>query len=143
MSLPLLLSVVALGIAGIVLLVHLTGGSKPARMGDDMAARAAWGAAFAEHPPLRVIRAQSGQAALIEFAGGRGLIWCLGDDTVARVLRPGLLRTCTAKSPGLCLRLNDFDAPTVDLILTSAESREWRDMLSPSLVGATELEAAL
>ncbi|MBB5516671.1 hypothetical protein FHS89_002711 [Rubricella aquisinus] len=140
MSLPFLLIVLALGLAGIVLLVRRRGGAKAAPLADAMGARAAWGAAFPEYPALGIIRAESGQAALIDFAGGRGLIWSAGEGTVARVLRPGLLRTCTAKAPGLCLRLNDPDAPMVELTLTEGEAHRWRDLLSPYLVGADVME---
>lgn len=136
MSLSLLLALVVGGIAGIVLLVHLTGGSARRRFPDDAVARAEWAASCPEHPARTVQTARSGDAVLLTLASGEiGLMWSFGAEAVARVLRPGYIRSCKRTAKGLALVLNDFDAPRLALTLTDEEASDWTHAISPYVMG--------
>ena len=66
MPLSVLLPLVACGIIGIAVIVHLLGLSRAARLGDAGVAAAPWLREFPEDTPTRVILSHDQHAALIE-----------------------------------------------------------------------------
>ncbi len=122
MPLEILLALVILGIAGIALLLHLTGRSARTRLSAP-SARAHWLRHFPDDTVLDVTVADSGDAALVRTPAGPGLLWAFGADTVARPLQGfDLLDT----RDGVRVIFHDFAAPSVRLTLTPDERASWR-----------------
>ena len=122
MPLEILLPLVIFGIAGITLLLHLLGLSRPALLADEAQARKAWVREFPEDAPIRVVLSHDNRAALIETASGKGVVWPMGADTTARYLDGAkITRTAT----GLRLDLPDYSAPHIHVTLDAAEAAYW------------------
>lgn len=119
MPLEILLILVACGIAGIALALHLAGLSRADPL-DEAAARAGWLRHFPDDPVDRLRLSLDGRAALVRTATGRGVVWRFGADTVARYLDDFRLREVGA---GLQLRFADFGAPKLTLRLATDECR--------------------
>lgn len=126
MPLEILLPMVVLGIAGITVLLHVLGLSRPALLADGQAARAAWLDEFPEDMPRRVILSHDHRAALIETDRGKGVVWPMGAHTTARYLE-GAQITRTAR--GLRIDLPDYTAPRIHLTLEADEAETWPGML--------------
>lgn len=111
MPLTILLPLVVLGIAGIGLLLHLTGQSRVFEIADEDIARREW----LRHWPddtVRTVHVLAG-AALIETETGLGLLRPFGADTVAhRVTGMHEARG------GLRIEFSDFAAPPASLAVT-------------------------
>ena len=133
MPLGLLALLVVFGIGGIVLLVHLTGGSASARLADDAAVHSAWAEDWPEEPVFDVERNAAGTAALVRTTDAEGLIWTFGADTVSRKLEPGAIRALRPVEDALEVRFAAFDCPAVTLPLTRAELPDWHARLTPYL----------
>ncbi|MDF1669307.1 MAG: hypothetical protein P1U83_06825 [Roseovarius sp.] len=126
MPLVILLPMVFFGIAGIAVLLHLLGLSRPALLGNQAEARAAWLDEFGEDTPTRVILSHDHRAALIETPLGNGIVWPMGADTTARYLTGAqITRTAT----GLRIDLPDYTAPRIHLTLDAAEADLWPTLL--------------
>ena len=126
MPLSILLPMVVLGIAGIAVLLHMLGLSRPAVLQDEGAARAAWLDEFPADTPLRVVLSHDNHAALIETAQGHGIVWPMGADTTARYVDGArITRTAT----GLRFDLADYSAPRIHLTLDAAEITRWPALL--------------
>jgi hypothetical protein len=126
MPLSILLPMVIAGIAGIALLLHLLGLSKPALIADEAHARRAWLREYPDDPPLRVMLCRARSAALIETARGYGVVWPMGADTTARPLAGARL---AATGSGLTLDLPDYTAPRIRLRLSPEEAAQWQAIL--------------
>ncbi|SLN64092.1 hypothetical protein PEL8287_03516 [Roseovarius litorisediminis] len=126
MPLSILLPMVVIGIAGLVLLLHLLGLSHPATLTGDADARAAWAREFPDDTATRVILSHDHHAALIETARGTGIVWHMGADTTARYLA-GAHITRTAR--GLRIDLPDYTAPHINLTLDADEADKWPTLL--------------
>jgi len=126
MPLSILLPMVALGIAGIAVLLHLLGLSRRAVLADAAAARAAWLREFPGDAPARVTLCHDRSAALIETETGRGVVWGMGADTTARYLDGARL---TSTKTGLRIDLPDYTAPRIHLTLDATEAAHWQDAL--------------
>lgn len=126
MPLQILLPMVVIGIAGIVVLLHMLGRSELARLEDDDAARRAWLREYPGTPPARVILSHDRHAALIETARGAGVVWPMGMDTTARFLRGATIRRT---KDGLCIDLPDFTAPRIRLRLNDDEADLWPTLM--------------
>jgi len=124
MPLEVLLVLVGAGIAGIALMLHLTGHSRRFRFDSDAVARAEWLRHWPGDRIDRTLLAANQRAALIRSAQGIGVVWAFGADTTARLLARA---TATQDSRGLILHLPDFTAPRIRLELTSDEARLWAD----------------
>jgi hypothetical protein len=110
MSLPVLVAIVAVGIAVIVLAIHLTGGSKAALIDGAAQAKARFLEDFPNERVVDVRVTTDRKSAFLELAGGdtglvhsigaRFLTRCLAAEHVASVRRTG--------DAGLLLRMADF-----------------------------------
>ncbi|MBK8456751.1 MAG: hypothetical protein IPL47_06295 [Phyllobacteriaceae bacterium] len=90
MSLPVLVALVVGGISAIVVLLHLTGGTRDARLADAEAARARFAADFLEETAERIVLAGDGNAAFLVLSGGRtGIVQAFGDRYLTRIHAPG------------------------------------------------------
>lgn len=128
MPLEILLVLVVGGIAGIALLLHVTGKSR-LRLLTPESARAEW----LRHAPgdevIDVTVAHDGHAALIRATSGKGLLWSFGADTVARQL---LDFDWMDHPKGIEVQFHDFSTPKVILCLDDTERQHWRLMIDPS-----------
>jgi hypothetical protein len=129
MPLSILLPMVVIGIAGIAVLLHLLGLSRPLRFADAAAARAAWAREFPELPAERVILCHNHAAALIETAQGDGVVWPMGADSTGRLLNGARIEPT---AHGVRLHLPDFTAPYVHLHLDPDEAALWLEKLEPA-----------
>lgn len=110
------------GIAGIVVLLHLLGLSRPRRFEDEAAARSAWAEEFPEIPANRAVLCRNRAAALIQTAQGPGVVWPMGADSTARFLHGARI---TRTRDGLLIRLPDYTAPRIRLVLDPDEAEAW------------------
>ena len=121
MPLHILGPMVVIGIAGIVVILHLLGLSRTRRFDNDAEARAAWEREM-DAPVSRVILCHNHGAALIETEQGAGVVWPMGADSTARHLSGARIdRT----SDGIVIRLPDFTAPRIRLRLDPDEAALW------------------
>ncbi|MEW2913051.1 hypothetical protein [Leisingera sp. JC11] len=125
MPLELLLALVAGGISGIAILLHLTGRSRQAVL-TAASARSAWQRHFPNDSVVDVLPAASGQAALVLTEGGPGLLWAFGADTVGRHLAAGQVRET---GTGLRFEFNDFAASGLSLALPESERQQWMALI--------------
>jgi len=132
MSLWITLIIVAVGIAGIIALVHFTGGSARVRLESKAEVLEMWNSEFPDHPALGALLEPSGFAALIDLEdNGTGLLWAMGNKAAGRVLTTGSL-----KQDGVILRvrLPDITAPHVDIeIEDKLVRRIWAETLKTVL----------
>ena len=126
MPLQILLPMVVIGIAGVVILLHMLGRSELARFEDEDAARLAWLREYPGTPPTRVILSHDRHAALIETAHGAGVVWPMGMDTTARFLNGADIRRT---GDGLRIDLPDFAAPRIRLRLEDDEAELWPTLM--------------
>ncbi|MEZ5751854.1 MAG: hypothetical protein R3D60_07770 [Paracoccaceae bacterium] len=118
MPLTILLPIVVLGIAGIAILLHLTGHSAPVILRDAAQVRREWARHFPADPPDAVW--WTPEVALVRLSDGFGLLGRMGADTVAHRLArlepaPGGLRAGFA----------DFAFPDRHLTLSDSQRDEW------------------
>ena len=130
MPLGILLPLVICGIAGIAVLLHVLGRSKPASLVDEHAARAAWSDEFPDDPATTVVLSHDHRAALLQTRKGPGLVWPMGADTTARFLTDAKI---TQTTTGLRIDLPDYTAPHIDLRLDPDEARRWPALMEQSL----------
>lgn len=119
MPLEILLTLVGGGIAGIALLLHLTGHSRTFPISDARIARREW----LRHFPEDSFRMAylGGNAALIDTDQGMGLLRPFGADTVAR-----RIHAMTEAPKGIRLTFADFAAPPVTIALDPQTRATWR-----------------
>lgn len=137
MTIWIALVVIAAGITGVVLLVHLTGGSEPAHLVKRAEVIAMWNSQFPETPAKNAVLEPAGLAALIDLEnGGTGLLWAFGNHVVGRVLNTGSLRT---DKDHLYLTLPDFTAPRLSIEINEPTVRLiWAETIKAALAkGAT------
>lgn len=120
MSVPLhiLLILVGGGIAGIALLLHLTGHSRRFALSDVGVARAEWARHWPEDDISHIYLARD--AALVDTNRGPGLLRPFGADTVAH-----RLAKLTKTPKGLRAGFADFAAPDVVLALPTETRALW------------------
>ncbi len=122
MSLQVLLALVVGGIAGIAALLHILGLTDPRQFARKRDAELAWLREVPEHPPTGVQLSSDRLAALITTDNVAGLVWCFGDDTVARVLQDPAPQTT---DKGLRFGFSDFGSTTVNVNLTKTDRDVW------------------
>ncbi|RIK86898.1 MAG: hypothetical protein DCC69_06290 [Hyphomicrobiales bacterium] len=113
MSLTLLVVMVVVGVAGVVVAVHLTGGSVRARLADADAARSRFAVDFPDLDIARVHLTADGDAAFLALGDGRvGIVKAVGDRFLTRaVAGADLSGAPRATDSTLVLRLRDFTWP--------------------------------
>ncbi len=132
MSLWVTFIIVAAGIAGIIALVHITGGSARAQLDSKAEVLEMWNRQFPDHPAQGALLEPSAFAALIDLENnGTGLLWAMGDGVVGRVLAKGRL---SEHGPVLRVALPDITAPRVDIEIPDKMVRRiWAETLKTVL----------
>lgn len=128
MPLEILLVLVVGGIAGITVLLHLTGKSRLHVLTPDTAPRQ-WLRHFPEDTVIDVTIAHDGHAALVRTQNGAGLIWSFGADTVARHLQD---YDWFETANGIEVRFHDFSTPRATLHLDQTERQHWQHLMRPA-----------
>ncbi|TMV10240.1 hypothetical protein FGK63_04030 [Ruegeria sediminis] len=128
MPLEVMLALVIGGIAGIALLLHLSGRSNQRVLTPEIA-REEWRRHFPDDMIVDVTLAHDGHAALMRTETGPGLLWALGADTVARHLMDF---DWLDHPKGLEIFFHDFGAPRVLVRLDETERRHWRHLMEPA-----------
>lgn len=113
MSLPLLVAMVVVGIAAIVVAVHLTGGTRRAVLADEEAARARFAVDYPRERVGDVVLSNVRETAFLGLEGGRtGIVQSLGGHFLTRIVRPGeVARLEQPSETTLRLRLRDITWP--------------------------------
>ncbi len=113
MSLPLLVIIVVVGIAAVVIAVHMTGGSRIATLADEGAARERFAVDYPDLPVQSVWLTSDGKAAILELADGRaGIVHAMGGKFLTRIVNPSdVAGAPRASGSRLMLRLRDFTWP--------------------------------
>ncbi len=132
MSLELTLIIVVFGIAGVVLLVHLTGGSAKVRLNERAIVLDKWHGEFPYISAKNALLDPDYNAALIDLMDGRtGILWAFGNDVVGRVLESGKLGIRKNK---LIIDLPDFTAPHLVIRIDDPATRlAWIEKLETVL----------
>lgn len=87
MGLELLVAMVVVGVSGVVLIVHLTGGSRRARLDDAAAARARFAVDFPDPGIMAVHLTKDGDAAFLALDDRRvGIVAAIGDRFLTRMV---------------------------------------------------------
>lgn len=123
MSLSVLLVLVAGGIAGIGILLHLLGLSEKRLFQDEQTVRRIWLAEYPGQVPTLIQISRNQHSALVTTPLGVGLVWSMGADGAARLLLGAQVQ---ANRTGLIVDLPDFTAPRIRLKLETDEARQWR-----------------
>lgn len=110
MSLPILVAIVAVGIALTVAAVHLTGGSKVSSIRDDAHARKLLLADFPnEQPGPATLTADRHSAFMALPADRMAIVQSFGDGFFTRIVSRGDIASVRVREPGtLTLRFRDF-----------------------------------
>ena len=110
MDLTLLVAMVVVGVSGVVLIVHLTGGSRRARLDGEAAARARFGVDFPDLGVETVHLTAAADAAFLALGDGRvGIVQAIGDKFLTRVVAArDLAGAPRVTGATLTLRLKDF-----------------------------------
>ncbi len=115
MPLEILLVLVVGGIAGITLLLHLSGKSRLRHFPGDAV--------------VDVTISHDCHAALVRTADGPGLLWSFGADTVARRL---IDYDWVEHPKGIQVYFHDFSTPSVLVRLDDIERRHWQHLMEPA-----------
>ena len=124
MPLEWLIILVVGGIAGAALLTWAFGWSRPFHIANPETAHAEWARHWPEAPAIRVLITPDGRAALVETAGGPGLLRSFGADTVAH-----MIHAHRADDTTLTLDFADFASPPARLRLDKATLALWTGVL--------------
>lgn len=129
MPLDVMIPMVVIGIAGIGVLTYLLGWAKPVSFAVPEDAMRAWAENFPDGPaPTSAAVAGDGRAALVETEEGPGLIWPMGQDCAARLLKDAQVSPTKA---GLRVDFHDFGTPPVPVVLDGLHDAEaWRAILT-------------
>lgn len=112
MSLPLLV-IIVVGIAAVVIAVHMTGGSRTASLTGEESARERFAVDYPDLPVKSVWLTSDGKAAILELADGRaGIVHAMGGKFLTRIVNPSDVAGAPRATGGrLMLRLRDFTWP--------------------------------
>jgi hypothetical protein len=109
MSLPVLAALVVGGIGFIVLVIHLSGGTKNAHLASAEAAVARFAEDFPEEETGRVVLASDGSAAFLALSNGRtGIVQAFGNRFLTRIHKPGDDRVDLANDISLTISTGEF-----------------------------------
>ena len=126
MPLTILGPLVVIGILGIALILHLLGRTAPRRFANTAEARDAWAREYPENAAVTVLLSSDNRAALIRATRGLGLVWCFGDDTVARIVTKSKTH---ATATGLAFERREFAARHIDVVLNTDDLAQWQSQL--------------
>lgn len=105
-------ALVSFGVSLIVFLVHLSGGSRKARLASDAAAIQRYRNDFPASKADAAIRTRSGDAAFLLLSdGSTGLVHAMGDEFLTRRLVAGSLKSVGGTGATLSLKFDDFTFP--------------------------------
>lgn len=123
MSLALLVVMVVVGVSGVVLIVHLTGGSVHARLADEAAARARFAVDFPEPEVTAAFLTADGEAAFLALADGRvGIVQAIGSKFLTRIVAArDLAEAPRVEDAAVTLHLRDFTWPGGVFTLAGAD----------------------
>ncbi|MFY2823686.1 hypothetical protein [Ruegeria sp. MALMAid1280] len=128
MPLEILLVLVAGGIVGVTVMLHLTGRSKLRELTPGTA-RSEWLRHAPDDEIIDITLAHDKHAALIRTETGNGLLWSFGADTVARHL---LDFDWLDHPEGFEIQFHDFGTPKVIIHLDEFERPHWEHLMDPA-----------
>ncbi|MFN3549866.1 MAG: hypothetical protein ACK4U0_20460 [Mesorhizobium sp.] len=110
MSLPVLVVLVVVGIAAIVLAVHLTGGTRDASLADEAEARERFAVDHPREHPTAVRLTMAGEAAFLELDRGRtGIVRSFGDRFLTRIVTSADIERVDRSAPDqVAIAFRDF-----------------------------------
>ncbi|MGB6119450.1 MAG: hypothetical protein WBF87_14640 [Mesorhizobium sp.] len=110
MSLPILVAIVAFGIALTVAAVHFTGGSKIATVKDDAHARTLFLADYPNEKPGATSLTADRQSAFMALPGDRlAIVQSFGDGFFTRIVTAGDVASIRLREPAtVSIRFRDF-----------------------------------
>ena len=116
-------ALVGFGVALIVFLVHLSGGSRKAIIDSDLAVTQRFREDFPALLAEQVIRTVTGDAGFLLFSdGSTGLVHALGDSFLTRHLIGGSIKSAKSDGSTLSLRFDDFSFPAAVYLFSDAAS---------------------
>ena len=124
MPLPILGALVVLGIGGLVLLIHLFGWSKRPQYADEAEAAAALMTDYPNATIQQARLADDRRAALFLLSTGVGFAAPFGEGRLTRVLNVEDIRRVDEGRDGLTIRLTDYTAPQLDVMIADAEAQQ-------------------
>lgn len=111
MSLPLLAILVVGGVSGILLAIHLAGGTRDVRLDAPDAAMQRFALDFPEAAPRAVILDAAGDAAFLDTDAGVGLVQAIGDRYLTRLIDPGQAKMSRPAPEHLALAFAETGLP--------------------------------
>ncbi|WP_370320696.1 hypothetical protein [Oricola sp.] len=146
MPLPVLVAVVAGGIALVVLLVHVTGGSRMALIEGEEQARVRFAIDYPEAETSRCFLSADRRIAILELADGHvGLVQAIGSNYLTRFVTRGEMaaRVGNAGTGVVTLLTHDLTWPRAHMIFEDNETaREVAGLFSSELTGPAQEQAA-
>ena len=125
MPLHILVAVVGCGIALVVLVVHLTGGSSIAEIADEQAARDSFALDYPESVVAQCILSSDRRDAVLELSDGHvGLVHAFGSKFLTRFVNRGEMAAVVSGSEEGAVDLNtgDITWPRAQLHFAGAET---------------------
>jgi hypothetical protein len=146
LPLPVLVAVVAGGIALVVLLVHLTGGSHTAEIASEDAALERFLVDYPEAEAIRCIISSDRRDAVLELDDGHvGLVHAIGSNFLTRFVNRGEMAAVhSAKEEGVVdLNTGDITWPRAHMRFTDAQTaRTVAEMFASALDETANKRAA-
>lgn len=135
MSLPVLVAIVAVGIALAVAAVHFTGGSRQASISSKDEALQRFLLDFPAEKAEAVRLTLDGKAAFISLHGaGTGIVGVIGDKFLTRIVSARDIKGLKLVGNKVSIRFRDFTWPGGDFVFAEpSEAREVAEALDPSL----------
>ncbi|EHK54870.1 hypothetical protein [Allomesorhizobium alhagi] len=135
MSLPVLVAIVAVGIALAVAAVHFTGGSRQASISSKDEALQRFRIDFPAENADAVRLTLDGKVAFISLHGaGTGIVGVIGDKFLTRIVSARDIKGLKLAGNKVSIRFRDFTWPGGDFVFAEpSEAREVAEALDPSL----------
>jgi hypothetical protein len=135
MSLPVLVAIVAVGIALAVAAVHFTGGSRQASISSKDQALQRFRIDFPAENADAVRLTLDGKAAFISLHGaGTGIVGVIGDKFLTRIVSARDIKGLKLVGNKVSIRFRDFTWPGGDFVFAEpSDAREVAEALDPSL----------
>jgi hypothetical protein len=139
MSLPVLVAIVAVGIALAVAAVHFTGGSRQASISSKDEALQRFLLDFPAEKAEAVRLTSNGQAAFISLhRAGTGIVGVIGDKFLTRIVSSRDIKSLTLTGNTVSIRFRDLTWPGGDFVFAEPSAAlEIAEALDPSPNTAT------